>query len=326
MVVSYAFGKKIPYVQKVMPTDIEKMFIDHFVDEPDDGHDLKDDEYYPSEVERFVKALFELTSLCQYITPTGSIKTLTTHPEMIKTRNMLLEKYKDHLDDPAYVTMIQNELVALDKEWLKGDNAEGYYSSGKDFSVKRKKMFVMHGIEAAFRDDGGYDLIPTSLSEGWDMSKLVAKYNAVRQGSYDRGSDTALGGEKVTFLQRIAQNILVQPGDCGTPLRYHTVLTKDSVKRYETMNMEVDGKLMPINAETTKSLMGKEVAIRRPILCKQSHADFCSACVGGLFSKNDRSIANEIPIVGTRIMLAFMKSMHGVELSVAHYDYTKHLN
>lgn len=332
MVIHYAFGVKLPYQQKVMPNDVVKQFVHHVVDEPDETAALKTSidgspsvEFYPSEIERFVKALFELTSLCPYITPTGSVKTLTTHPEMVKTRNALLTKYKDQLDDPAIITMIQNELIELDKEWLKGDDAEGYYISNKSFTVKRKKMFVMHGIEAAFQDEGSFDLIPTSLSEGWDMSKLVAKYNATREGSYNRGADTALGGEKVTFLQRIFQNIRVLEGDCGTKITHSLQLTEYNHKPYLGMNIMINNKPFELDSDNVKTYFGKTVQLRRPILCKKPHTDFCSVCATRSLAMNPRAVASEISAVGSTIMYAFMGAMHGVELAVSHYDYKQHL-
>lgn len=333
MVIHYAFGTKLPYQQKVMPDGIVKQFVNHVVDEPDVKNEISTSVdgtnemvFYPSEIERFVKALFELTSLCPYITPTGSSKSLTTHPEMVKTRNALLAKYKDELHDAAVVAKIQDELVALDKEWLKGDSAEGYYINNKSFTVKRKKMFAMHGIESAFRDDGSFDLIPTSLAEGADMSKLVATYNSIREGSYNRGADTALGGEKVTFLQRIFQNIRVVDGDCGTKLTYPLMLTKDVAAVYLGMNIMEVNKVVELTSENIDKYYGKVVQLRRPILCKAGHTDYCSVCASTALANNPRAIASEISSVGSTIMYAFMGAMHGVELAVSHYDYKVHLN
>lgn len=332
MVICYAFDDKIPFQEKTMPSGIVKMFAEYLVDEVDDeGKPLTIDysadrrKFYPSEVGRFVQAVYELGSLCPYVTPTGSVKSLTTHPEMIKTRNSLLAKYKDQLDDPAVVTMIQNELVELDKEWLKGDNAEGYYISGKSYSVKRKKLFVMHGIEAAFRDDSGYELLETSLAEGWEMDKLVAKYNAIREGSFDRGHDTALGGEKVTFLQRIFQNIQVLPGDCGTKLTHRRHVDEKDLELYSGLNLVDNGKLVPIVGDNIKKYANSVVSIRRPILCRLPLTDFCAACAGEALASSPRAAAALIADVGSVIMYAFMSAMHGNELAVSHYDFKRHL-
>jgi len=327
LVIQYAFGTKIPYQQKTTANKLVKMFVTKVVDEPEDGkYDESGNVFYPNEINRFVKSIFELTSLCQYVTPTGSVKTLTTHPDMIATRDALLLQYKDSLDDPAVVAKIQDILIELDKEWLKGDDAEGYYISGKSFSVKRKKMFMMHGIEAAFKENGEFIVIPKSLSEGWDMTQLVAKYNATREGSYNRGADTALGGEKVTFLQRIFQHITAVEGDCGTKVFHNTLLTEYKLDNYMGMNLMVNGEVVELTNENKDKFLGTVVSLRRPILCKLPETDFCSNCLGKSLSKNPRAVAAEIAAVGSTIMYAFMGAMHGVELSVSHFDYNKHLS
>jgi len=325
MVMHYAFGAKLPYQNETTPSSIVKLFSHATVDEPEDGV-YDDSKFYPSEISKFVKALFELTSLCPYVTPTGSIKTLTTHPDMAKTRAMLLERYKDQLDDPAVITMIQDELVELDKAWLEGDNSEGYYMSNKAFSVKRKKMFVMHGIESSFKDSGDFELITSSLAEGWDTKKLPAKYNAIREGSYDRGSDTALGGEKVTFLQRIFQNIQVIEGDCGTKNTHALVLSNDNYKTYVGMNHMVQGVPVELTDVDAPKYFNKVIQLRRPILCAKPSTDYCAVCATAALAKNPRAVAAEIAAVGSAIMSAFMASMHGVELAVSHYDYKQHIS
>lgn len=324
LVMVYAFGTKLPFQEKTTSKAIVKLFCERVLD--DDETPPDDKTYFTaSEVQRFVKAMYELPSLCQYITPTGTEKTLTTHPDMIKRRTELLEQYKDNLT-PANIAAIQNELIALDKEWLKDDEAMDYYLSGKAFSVKRKKMFVMHGIEASFQEDGQFTLIPTSLNEGGDLTNMVAKNNSIREGSYDRGADTAKGGEKVTFLQRVYQNTKIIPGDCGTKLTYKFMITAQNAHAYYGLNMVVGTKLVVLTPEIAKENFGKVIAIRRPLLCRASHTDYCECCTGPSLAKSPRGVASEIAAVGSDIMYAFMQSMHGTELSVAHFDFNIHLN
>lgn len=327
MVVSYAFGKKIPFQHKIKSTDLVKVFAPYAVDEdfqPEPGDNTT--YYYPSEIERYVQALFEITSLCSLITPTGSVKTLSTHPDMAKVRAQLLEENKDRLNDPAVITEIQNKLIALDKEWLKDDNAMDYYLSGKSFSVKRKKMFVMGGIEASFQKPGEFALVQKSLNEGMDMDNIPALYNSIREGSFDRGHDTALGGEKVTFLQRIYQNTKIIPGDCGTTLTDYRLITQRNYAQFLGFNIIESGAPVELTHQNINSYIGKMVHLRRPILCQAPLTDFCSVCAGRALAKNPRAVAAEIAAVGSAIMGAFMSSMHGVELAVAHYDFNENLS
>ena len=325
MVVCYAFGDKIPFQHKAKPYDVVNMIVRDMVDEDTEVPEGKV-VYRPSELQRYIQALFELSSLCTYLTPTGSAKTLTTHPDMIATRERLFAENKDRLHDPAVITEIQNKLIELDKEWLKGDNAMDYYIDKKSFTVKRKKLFVMHGIENAFEEGNNFTLIGKSLAEGWDMDNIPANINAIRQGSFDRGHDTALGGEKVTFLQRIYQNTKIIPGDCGTKLVDRRLLTKFNYKVYLGMNIMVNDQPVELTSENIQQYIGKVVALRRPILCQAAMTDFCSVCTTRALAKNSRAIAAEIAAVGSGIMLAFMSSMHGNELAVSHYDFNHALS
>lgn len=326
MVVSYAFGDKLPFQQKVTAKALVKQFIDKVVDEPDEGEVTDPAKIYPSEVARFVKAMFELTSLCPYITPTGSTKSLTTDPRMAEVRDQLIEKYKDQLDDQSVIAKIQDELVAIDKAWLKDDDAADFYLSGKDYSVKRKKMFVMAGVESAFREDGGFTFVPKSLNEGWDMKHLPELYNSTREGSLDRGLNTALGGEKVTLLQRMFQSDQVLKEDCGTKRTHDFVLTAENWTPYRGMNIVTGGGLVRLNDETAPAHFGKMVAMRRPILCQQADNDYCSACAVEALARDPSAAAAEISELGSAIMLAYMSSMHGVELAVAEYKPELHIS
>lgn len=325
MVICYAFGTKIPFQHKVGPKDVVKLFVSDVVDgdfQPEEG-DTKT-YFYPSEVERFVQAMNEVTSLCPNISPTGTDRSLTTDPRVVELRNKLLAEFKDKLT-PTNITHIQNELIKMDKQWLKDDDAVDFYLSGKAYNVCRKKMFLMHGIEASFQEGGNFDLIETSLSEGGDLTKITAKNNSIREGSYDRGNDTALGGEKVVFLQRIHQNTRINPGDCGTKLTEPRRLTESDWKNYVGMNIMLNGEVTPLTESLAKASIGKVVFLRRPILCKGDATNFCAACSSLVLSKRPRAIISEIASVASNIMAAYMSSMHGNELAVARYDFRTHI-
>lgn len=324
LVIYYAFGTKIPFQHRIKPTDLVKVFAPHTVHERAEVDD-ESKIFRPSEIGRYVQALFELPSLTPYLTPTGSEKILRTHPDMAKLRAKLIKEAGDRINDPVVITEIQNKLIALDKEWLATDEARLYYLSGKDYSIKRKKMFVMHGIEGAFSEKGEFTFIPKSLDEGWDMNNLPAINNAIREGSYDRGVDTALGGEKVTFLQRIYQNAKVIPGDCGTKIVDRRVLRRSNYKIYIGFNMVTPNGLVRLTNDNAESYIGKIVSLRRPILCKSPYMDFCEQCATVELARSPRAVASEISAIGSEIMGAFMSSMHGVELAVSEYSIEEHI-
>ena len=45
---------------------------------------------------------------------------------------------------------IQEKLIAKDIEWLSQDESIDYYIDRKSIAVKRKKLFLLHGLETAF--------------------------------------------------------------------------------------------------------------------------------------------------------------------------------
>lgn len=325
MVVCFAFGSKIPFFHKGMPKAIVAQFVDKVIDddapEPTDGSQF----FRASEVARFVQALNEITSICGIISPTGTDKSLTTDPRIPKLRAALMTKYKDDMT-PANITHMQNELIAVDKEWLKDDDAADFYLGGSAYSVKRKKMFLMHGMESAFQEGGNFDFIEKSLSEGGDLTKLSAKNNSTREGSFDRGSDTAHGGEKVVFLQRIHQNTSVHEGDCGA-MSQPKLITEYNKRHYVGMNIMVDGKVTPFTKALADANLGKVVQLRRPILCKGlgTQTTYCASCTSLMLAKNPRRIISLIATVASNIMLAFMSSMHGNELAVSRYNFKNHI-
>ena len=326
MVLFYSFGTKIPFQQKTNGNAIVSMFVDRAYD--DDYVPASPDEVYftASEVAKFVKMMFEFFPMCPYITPTGTARTLTTHPEVEALRDQLLAGYGNgRVLTAKDVAEIQEKLIAKDIEWLSQDESIDYYIDRKSIAVKRKKLFLLHGLETAFREDGGFTLIAKPLYKGTDLTKLPEVFNAVREGSYNRGADTALGGEKVTFLQRIYQNVKIVPGDCGTKLLYHFTLNKYNAHAYVGLNM-FDGKnYVELTSDLVKQYMGKPIAIRRPMLCKAPHTDFCEVCSGKQLARQPRAVAAEISNVGSDVMYAFMSAMHGVELSVADYDPIFHI-
>ena len=124
-------------------------------------------------------------------------------------------------------------------------------------------------------------------------------------------------------MQRIHQNIKVVPGDCGTSLTYDTMLTDYTFKRYEGLNAVVKGKYVRLDSVLFEEMRGRVVHLRRPILCKSD--DFCSVCATDAYAKNPRGVSADIVSVASAVVSAFMSSMHGIELAVAHFNFKIHL-
>lgn len=325
MVVTYAFGDKIPFFHKGKSGDIVKLFASKVVD---DDYQPKEGEvvFHASEVAKFMQGMYELPSMSPYITPTGTDRSLITDPKVEEVREKLLAEYGNGRKLTAVdLAEIQERLIEMDLAWLAQDESIDFYISRKSVAVKRKKLFLMHGMETAFQKEGHFILIAKPLYKGTDMSQLPAVFNAIREGSYDRGADTALGGEKVTFLQRIYQNTKIIPGDCGTKIHYRFTLTAYNYRAYVGLNLLTANGYVELTEEVAKQNIDKVIAIRRPLLCKATHTDFCEVCCGKALSRSPRAVASEISDVGSDIMYAFMGSMHGTELLTAKYVPALHI-
>lgn len=317
LVIYYPFGTKFPYQQSNdHPRKFSKGLAPLFKDP---------DPKLPDEITidgtmmgRFVQACAELDSMSLGIVPTGTLRSLETHPDMYKLRDALLIKYKDRLDDPATIVLIQDELDKLDAEWLAGDQSIDFFQGSKA-RMRRRKLFLVHGIEGSFREDGKFDFIPTSLIEGGDLTQLVAKFNSVREGSYDRGAETAKGGEQVRIIQSIYQNHKVVAGDCGTKVSQTITVNGFNKNTLVGFNYITDKGLVSLTQEIVNSLEGKTIKLRRPLLCKMDHVDTCAACSSQEKATQPRTVATDISGGASNSMYAAMGAMHGVDTVVSEF-------
>ena len=92
--------------------------------------------------------------------PTGTARSLTTDPNVEKVRDELLAKYGNGRKlTAADVAEIQEILIKMDLDWLSKDESIDFFISRKSVSVKRKKLFLFHGLETAFQKEGHFILI-----------------------------------------------------------------------------------------------------------------------------------------------------------------------
>ena len=213
-----------------------------------------------------------------------SEKSLVTDPNVPKRKKELLEKYKDHLDDPVVLSNIEKELIAMDKAWLKGDSSEPFYAvaGGKAWKEQRKKMYLMFGLNTAFSKTASeFEFVADSLSDGWGASTLAVAANDIRRGSYGRGIETAKGGEQTKFVLRIFQEVAATEDDCGTKRGLKVTIADQNLKTYIDRYL-VDGTLL--TNENIKDYIGKEVVIRSPMYCNTKNG-FCFKCLGELLRK-----------------------------------------
>lgn len=300
VVYASVFGDMIPYLNKSMtPGDLDKPVAKLIMDKKTDR------EHYT----KYLDHGSWLFSHGAIFVQAFSEKAMTTSPEVLKRKKELLEKYKDKLDDPNVIVAIEEELIKMDKEYLKGDESEPFLTAcgGKVFKECRKKMFIMYGLCAGFVASDGFQFNPDSLESGWRPNTLNIAMNEIRKGSYNRGVETAKGGAESKFVLRTFQETKITMDDCGDKIGMNVELTEDNWKeyidRYDTANNV-------LTEDFLKKNIGKVLSIRSPMSCKCKDG-FCFKCCGVLFEKTNKTA---IGVQGLEVTETFtsiaMSAMH----------------
>ena len=319
----YPFGNMVEFVPGKVKTDtIVKKILPTLLDNPPDGH-YEPGKIYVKHLLAYIEAVMTLMGLVQLAVPSATPRTIMTDPAILKLRDDLLAQNAERLHDPAVIATIDKALVDADKAWIAGDPEKGFYYKDKSFNVSRKKMFTFHGAESGFSTDGSIDVVKNSLTEGWDMDKLPAMANSMRDGSFSRGAETALGGEAVKFFQRVLQNASIAIDDCGSTLGMPTAITQQNAELYVGLYIQQGTEWQSFDSAGMKQFIGKTVLVRSPQFCRAPETDFCKKCMGDKLSISPNSLASSASEVGSVFMNTFMKRMHGNALVLAKYDFTK---
>lgn len=322
-VLYYPFKNKLEYVdRRIKPSEVEEMILPKLRDTPAEGEERKQELIYVDEYLNFCDAMFYLASFTQICVPAGSKKSMTAAPGIKELRKKLFEENKDRLHDPAVIAMIDAELVKYDREYMKGDPAEGFLINGKSWNIVRKKMFGMHGAEMGLSESVSVELIPNSLSEGWDVSKFPVMNNSLRIGSFNRGHQTMMGGESVKWLLRASSNINITKDDCGS--RLGNPITVDGKNYSWLIGFHVitpQGSDHVPDEEAAKKYIGKDVLVRSPMYCKLDKTDYCSTCCGSRLAENPTGLSVAISEYGSTFLDIYMSAAHAKALLLAKMDY-----
>ena len=322
----YAFGAKIDFQTGVLDGKrLDNLVIAKLTDYPnfDPKAPRAPDKIYIDEFVNYMEAMASIGGLSQINVPAASPKALTIDPAILKRRDELLLEYKDQLTDPAIMARIQKELSDMDKASFKGDPAEGFYIAQKNFDVSRMKSFTMIGTETGFGDGVEMTPVTTSLRDGWDIKNMPSMADSIRAGSFNRGSQTALGGESVKYFYRIFQNTKVAEDDCQSTSGLWWTITQENYKDFDGLYQVTVGtsKTTPLNLDRLKSLIGSKILIRSPMLCKTAAPSFCAKCVGDALARTPTGLHVAASDVGSTFMGCFMAAMHGKALVTARYSF-----
>ena len=337
IVLCYPFKNKIPYIaEKFNPAMLEKIITKRFQDTPEDPA-LRDDKHiYVDEYLKFTDAMFSLEAYTQLCVPAYTEKSLSQCPGIYALRDQLIEKYKDRLHDPATIAVIDAALIAFYKEWLKGDESEGFLIEKKSIDIVRKRLLMMHGAETGLEDNVDVVLIKNSLSEGWDISAFPAMNNSLRAGSFNRGQQTELGGVAVKELLRAASNLRVTDNDCGSTMGVDivtgpsdqdkligfTAIEKVSTKTAQFVgDSQISFSNTKITEDNVGTYLGKKVTLRSPMFCQLEKTDYCRTCVGDKLASSPTGLPTVVSAYGSAFLATFMSAAHSKALSLAKMNY-----
>ena len=318
------FGDRVGYVNSKMSAgQIEGLFINRIVNNPTPEKPLKENEISVSMVQKHLAVMHDVVqNLDPICVQSTSPAMLTVKPEVLALRDRLLEENKDKLNDLTVVAGLIKQLVQADKDSFKGDPAEGFFIKDKHFSIVRLRTQILHGIEYSFDDDGTFDLVVKSLSEGWDFTKFPALNNSLRDGSYNRGAKTALGGEAVKFFYRRYQNSRLIKGDCGTKVTIPRRVTKHNYARMVgNYHQDPVRGLVLLDIVSAKAAIGKTLFMRDPAGCCAGQLDYCETCFGNSLEDAPEMIANATSEAPSKFMSIFMAKMHGTQLRTTQVDF-----
>jgi len=313
MMLAEPFGNVIPYINTQVSIDkIQSQIAKHLLNKV----------ITTSAVDKYMNNSFFLGVFAELIVAGFSEKSIIPNPEIKKKKEELLKQYKEELennDTDAAVT-IEDKLIALDKEYLKGDPSMGFYgSSSKKFNVHRKSQYLAVGMLEKFQKDRGeYTFVDQALVDGWRPEDFVTITNEIRKGIYSRGIETEQGGVQTKKLMGMFQNTTIKEDDCGSKNYYTVHLTEENYDSYLGYYAVVPGtshKLEALDISNKTTFINKTVNLRCALFCK-TKAGFCFTCVGDTYRKlGSERIGADLLEIGAALLTASMKAMHGTKLS-----------
>lgn len=327
MVLCWPFGDKVEYQEgQISGKKIDAMIAARLKDTPADDKDRNKDDLYVDEFLNYMEAVSAIGGFAQLCVPAASPKTMTVDPSVLKLRDKLFEENKDQLNDLAVVAKIEQQLVDADWATLKGDDAEEFFltgakTGGKSMALGRKRMHIDFGAEVGFTAASKPRTIKKPLRDGLDLNEMPILIDTLRSGSYNRGAETALGGESVKYFYRVFQNTQVVEPDCGVKVGLPWEIRQDNYKQFLNLYAVTNGAPLLLTEESIQKFIGRKIYIRSPMLCKTPAPSFCASCVGKALAAMPTALHIAASNVGSRFMGAAMKKMHGQVLAVKRYDF-----
>ena len=337
IVLVYAFGGKIPFLgNRWSPKSVEKIFTPRLIDQYESPTDkvvtvkthskeeaVKAD-IYVGEMLRYFEGAFSLAAYTQLFTPADTEKTLTAPPGIVQKRAEEMAKIKGREHDRAAVGQVMAALAKYDEEYRKDDRSSGFLISKKSKEIVRMKMYLMYGAETGLDDAVTVNPITSSLSEGWDLSRMPDYINALRAGSFNRGKQTESGGEVFKDLLRASANLRISMDDCGSRfgLGFNTQKEKDLLG---FSVIQADDSSVKVTEENVGSYLGKAVRLRSPGMCKAGKTDYCKVCVGDRLAQHPAGLSIAVADAGSVFLGIFLSAAHSKGVQLKRLKFHEHL-
>lgn len=318
MAIEFPFRGKLPYINRFVDGgDIEKS-----INIARNEEDLKRGYVTMEEYQNFANVMFNIVSnLGSICVQSSSPGIIGIHPDVLALKEKLIKEMGHKFDDLVVVADFIKQLVDKDKETLKNDPAVAFMIKGKQYDIVRLRNMILHGVEFGFESTATFDLVLSSLREGWDLKYFRTYNNSLRDGSLSRGLLTALGG--VTFKSTIRrwQNVKYIFGDCGTNVLIpRHIANKVDANRVVGNRFSNNGKLELVTNDNYMDLIGKTLLFRDPAGCKIGKGNYCQYCMGEKFHDTPTALPASASDIGSRFMNIFMKKMHGTKLETTELD------
>lgn len=259
-----------------------------------------------------------LTVFGPVVVPTATRRSCTPNPKVAIEKPKLLKKYEGQLNDPAVVSLLQEEIIQLDTDYIDGDPFENFLITDKT-KISRLRTTGMVGAERDFIDESKISVMTQSLSEGLRIKDIPVVANTIRGGSYNRGVATAFTGADVKVAARLFQNYKIVADDCGSTLGLRTIINEENYKSF--VGMYTVGNPTPMTEEHLLSIVGTTIQMRAPNGCITEKTGVCKVCMGTVVSNTRIKLPALMTNITSILMGIYMALMHGSKLSTKVYNH-----
>ena len=300
------FGDKIPYQNKLISAGVSDKLVQELV---------SNDKTNRQEYNKYINNAFWFGEDGSIVIQTLSERALGTDPRIAKRKQELLEQHKHELTDPIVMSKIEDELVAMDKAYIKGDVSEPFFQAvgGKAYKEYRKKMYIMVGTMADFtKNSNKMVTVVNNMDKGYQVEDIPAIANEIRRGAYSRGKSTAEGGYESKFITRAFQDIRITKEDCGTK-RGKTFVLEDRYKKMFIGRFLTNGTVL--TTDNINDYVGKKITIRSPMYCECKDG-ICYRCCDKVINECKlENIGMQTLAIADVMVSVAMKAMHMSSIS-----------